>query len=1153
MPFLFERPPAAPAYPAFHDPPALDPDVARVPEHVWNALRLPAQERVALAIARSAGNGADSASGLPSITCWGVLDRDVKDVSLPRRWQVEYPNIFPSGQASASTAGPTHSVTAVKSVVLSEVILAALSEEAYSSALADTDALEEWLLTSDLVFREGATYTWTREANGSSVSLSPSLQYKLVMAAPVRQGVVERRVTKVYVSAPVEEEATLEDSDSIPTIPDGDLDGQLEPDASGSEAGEFEIGEDFLAGSVLRTLSLASPPGTPPSGVHPNGITNGATHTNTSLHLAQPERTYKAHPLQRRISESEDECAVYVRTSELSRIGVLDGDWAIIRSDRENNFRLARVHARDNIATSAGLYLSPQLLHNLRSQTGPNRSHDVCIRPSPFGARRPTIPVAKTVTIARVASAFSTDRAYQALFLQALQSHFKDTTRLVKQGDVIAVGINTDDSAPDGEDSDEGQDAPDTDTNASSEYNELVYFLVTNVEHSVPSRLGDVSSPDMYVGATVGELGCWVDPSATRMVQTGIEHSRVPDMARYLSITQRVLPPEDTVPDQDTAFGKLLALASAALNRRAVDYHLQLSILLQGPRGCGKATTAAWVAQRLGIHLLEVDCYDVLGDTDAKTEGTLQARFERAASCSPCILLLRHIDAFAQSTQGLEPGKEPAVGEVLRDCIASLQPSWNLTGFPVLLFGTTDSHERVPPKILSCFKHEVVFEAPGEAERHAILLSVLANCTLAPDVSVKDLAVQTAALVAADLVDLVNRAKAAAIQRSLDSSSSDAYSVFYSGIPLTAADFDLALGKARASYSESIGVPKIPSVSWDDVGGLAHVKADILDTIQLPLEHPELFADGLKQRSGVLLYGPPGTGKTLIAKAVATSCALNFFSVKGPELLNMYIGESEANVRRVFQRARDARPCVIFFDELDSVAPKRGNHGDSGGVMDRIVSQLLAELDGLSGGKAGADVFVIGATNRPDLLDPALLRPGRFDRMLYLGVSTTHEAQLNILQALTRKFRLHPDLKLERVAEQCPFHYTGADFYALCADALLKAMSRKAEELEAIIAKWNADPPANSPHPLLMTPQYYLGELATPAETEVLVSEEDFDAALRELVPSVSQAEMEHYARIQQRFSSQSLSESGTDKGKGKVVDKGKGRDTGKGKGKERA
>jgi len=227
------------------------------------------------------------------------------------------------------------------------------------------------------------------------------------------------------------------------------------------------------------------------------------------------------------------------------------------------------------------------------------------------------------------------------------------------------------------------------------------------------------------------------------------------------------------------------------------------------------------------------------------------------------------------------------------------------------------------------------------------------------------------------------------------SSECSAPHLIQSGVALTAADFDVALTKVRASYSESIGAPKIPNVSWDDVGGLANVKSDILDTIQLPLEHPELFADGLKKRSGmypnaysvsnrfvtclsgILLYGPPGTGKTLLAKAVATSCSLNFFSVKGPELLNMYIGESEANVRKVFQRARDAKPCVIFFDELDSVAPKRGNLGDSGGVMDRIVSQILAELDGMSSGKGATEVFVIGATNRPDLLDPALLRPGR--------------------------------------------------------------------------------------------------------------------------------------------------------------------------------
>jgi len=149
-----------------------------------------------------------------------------------------------------------------------------------------------------------------------------------------------------------------------------------------------------------------------------------------------------------------------------------------------------------------------------------------------------------------------------------------------------------------------------------------------------------------------------------------------------------------------------------------------------------------------------------------------------------------------------------------------------------------------------------------------------------------------------------------------------------------------------------------------------------LDTIDLPLKHPELFSSGLRKRSGILLYGPPGTGKTLVAKAIATTFSLNFLSVKGPELLNMYIGESEANVRRIFAKAREAQPCVIFFDELDSVAPKRGVSGDSGGVMDRIVSQLLAEIDGMNSQESG-NVFVVGATNRPDLLDSALLRPGR--------------------------------------------------------------------------------------------------------------------------------------------------------------------------------
>ena len=357
---------------------------------------------------------------------------------------------------------------------------------------------------------------------------------------------------------------------------------------------------------------------------------------------------------------------------------------------------------------------------------------------------------------------------------------------------------------------------------------------------------------------------------------------------------------------------------------------------------------------------------------------------------------------------------------VLQECLDGLLQSWRLTGYPLVVVGTTSNTQECSPGLLGCLKHEISVEvgyctcltiqfssktqSPDELLRSQIWRESLDDKLLTSDVDVSRLAIHTAGQLASDVGSLVQKATSRSlertlrVQRSLDSARTyptplNSHGIIGGHVPLSDEDLTSALDGARLSYAEAIGAPKIPNVTWDDVGGLMSVKSDILDTIQLPLECPELFADGLKKRSGmtislhtlsftllclgILLYGPPGTGKTLLAKAVATSCSLNFLSVKGPELLNMYIGESEANVRRVFQRARAARPCVIFFDELDSVAPKRGNHGDSGGVMDRIVSQLLSELDGMSAGTEHTDVFVIGATNRPDLLDPALLRPGR--------------------------------------------------------------------------------------------------------------------------------------------------------------------------------
>lgn len=305
------------------------------------------------------------------------------------------------------------------------------------------------------------------------------------------------------------------------------------------------------------------------------------------------------------------------------------------------------------------------------------------------------------------------------------------------------------------------------------------------------------------------------------------------------------------------------------------------------------------------------------------------------------------------------------------------------------------------------------------------------------------------------------------------------------------------------------GTEGIPNVRWEDVGGLEHAKTDIIDTVMLPMQRPELFGTGGRQRSGLLLYGPPGTGKTLLAKAVATECSLNFIAVKGPELLNMYVGESEANIRAVFQRGREARPCVLFFDELDSLAPARGTGSDSGGVMDRIVSQLLTELDGT---QKSAGLYVIGATNRPDLLDPALLRPGRFDKMIYLGIAEDQESRVKILKALTCKLNLSEDCQLEAVGKLCEGSFTGADFYALCSDALMLAYTDHTAALEALLEAHNAD------HYFETALSFSEYLLKFPEKARVEVAFRHFETAVKTLTPSLSSEELARYQSLKSKL-----------------------------------
>ncbi|KAI1280998.1 peroxisomal biogenesis factor 6 [Xylaria sp. FL0933] len=852
--------------------------------------------------------------------------------------------------------------------------------------------------------------------------------------------------------------------------------------------------------------------------------------------------------------------------------------------------RLSFFESQIQKPTGPGAYMSPLFLANLEStpyvRLSPLKRHAYPLRSGQSkitSASRP--PFARDVTVQQIRTPISSEKALQTAILGGLKNYFARSLRIVRTGDLIAVPIDArlGRTLQESAGSNDGLDVDDLLAIAGSnksihgtafKADAVAWFRVSHIVRQKPEIPEDEDDEDIW-----GSVAC-VNTTSTQIAQSGSSTCALPGIKDsnwplYLGIEEL---PQSSSMSQITALQqpaqkyisplrrRLRELMAAATSKRAI--HLKMPpvavLLVSTQRNIGKATVAMNASSDIGLHTFAIDAYDIVnesgaGGSDVKTEGFLKARADRAMSCGPeyCTLVIRHVEALTADRM------VTAVKEILAETR--------------VLIATTTEVDKVPDGIRGLFTHEIEMGAPDEGEREGILRSIVDSrgVSLAPDVELSGVALKTAALVAGDLVDVVERAMVARDSRleTLSKKASDENMNITirdiqvaggsSARSLTKGDFDIAVDAARKNFADAIGAPKIPNVSWEDVGGLDNVKEAVRETIQLPLERPELFAKGMKKRSGVLFYGPPGTGKTLVAKAIATEYSLNFFSVKGPELLNMYIGESEANVRRVFQRARDARPCVVFFDELDSVAPKRGNQGDSGGVMDRIVSQLLAELDGMSGGDdGGGGVFVIGATNRPDLLDQALLRPGRFDKMLYLGVSDTHQKQLKIMEALTRKFTIHPSVSLAAVAEQLPFTYTGADFYAMCSDAMLKAVTRQAAAVDAKIKALNASRPETA-HPV--STANFFDHYATPEDIAVMVTEKDFLDANRELIPSVSAGELAHYQQVRatfegggekqqrqpERVSGAIMSPTSSEfdrpssmagKGKGKAVAKGKGK-----------
>lgn len=762
--------------------------------------------------------------------------------------------------------------------------------------------------------------------------------------------------------------------------------------------------------------------------------------------------------------------------------------------------------------------MPPILIHNLGTP------QELKVSKHSSGPIYKVLPAAKEVTISRVASPVTTDRTFQNSFLSGLRSYFESSCRIVKVGDLIAIPVDTILS--------QTLYSPGEDTSGlvlpSGKPDDVAWFKIASLEAD-----DDVKQYD---------IPCIIDPSVTRMIQSGIVQERAvsSDLAwrKYLSLPD--FPDYDLRTNSDCnlfihakKLQKLIRASFSPLGRS-----LQTTVLLtSSKRGAGKSTVIKSVAASMGIHLFEIDCYSISGEGDAKAIGTLRARFERALSISPVIVYLHHLDILAKKSE--QDGNDVAIVSNIISMFEDYSTKENL-----IIAASVADTDKLSDAMRAKFTFEVAVSVPSENERKKIFEYLAANKTqgshmvsfisqtlpiqysLRNDISIETLALQSAGLTPPDLVSIFEMSKSVALRRlqTLLASKDDYQNLDMNSliiasrgaVKITPDDIENAIGDARSKYSDSIGAPKIPKVGWEDVGGLEGVKKEILDSIEMPLKFPHLFSQGVKKRSGILFYGPPGTGKTLLAKAIATTFSLNFFSVKGPELLNMYIGESEANVRRVFEKARDAKPCVVFFDELDSVAPKRGNQGDSGGVMDRIVSQLLAELDGMSG--AGGDgVFVVGATNRPDLLDEALLRPGRFDKMLYLGISDTHNKQLTILEALTRKFTKSAQLDLENIANHCPFTFTGADFYAMSSDALLNAMIRTAGQVDDKIKVYNQKERRSKGLNEVNT-RWWFQNVATPEDTKVEVTMADFEKAQRELSPSVSHDELQHYLRVRQNF-----------------------------------
>ena len=507
-------------------------------------------------------------------------------------------------------------------------------------------------------------------------------------------------------------------------------------------------------------------------------------------------------------------------------------------------------------------------------------------------------------------------------------------------------------------------------------------------------------------------------------------------------------------------------------------------VLLHGPPGTGKTLLAKAVANETNANFYSLSGPEIMSKYYGESEENLRKIFKEAIENAPSIIFIDEIDSIA-------PKREEVTGEVERRIVAQLLAL--MDGLEergkVVVIGATNRINAIDPALRrpGRFDREIEIGIPDKNGRKEILEIHTRGMPLAKDVDLDKLAEMTHGFSGADLAALCKEAAIRALRRILPEIDLEAEKIpaeILEKLEVTEKDFYDAFKSMTPSALREV-VIETPNIHWDDIGGLKEAKQKLKEAVEWPMKYNELFSHmDAKPPKGILLYGPPGTGKTLLAKAVATESEANFISVKGPEFLSKWVGESEKAVRETFRKARQAAPCIIFFDEIDAIAPSRGGLGDSH-VTERVISQMLTELDGL---EELRDVIVIAATNRPDIVDAALLRPGRFDRLIYIP-PPDKEARKEIFKIHTKKKPLADDVNLEELAERTE-GYTGADIAALCNEAVMAAIREYIEKE---------------------------GKIDKEKMKKLKIHKRHFEEALKNVKP-LSKEELQRYIQIAEKF-----------------------------------